>query len=337
MLSPKKEEEKTEEEGIIKLNKEIINNSIEKNGKYEKDSTFIRRWEGDDTDSYIAKISSKKMSYIGILNGHFEREGYGINSFSNGDQYFGYYENNKRNRHGIYFFSPQKKNNTIYEELYYGFWKENQKDNHGLYLWLNEPENNYDFSKSNFDCYIGDIKEDRFTKGTYLTKKNDEYYLYYGYFDENGRKSDKNALFYSSSDRLIKGEILNDNFIEGYVAFFNSETGYLTNFNFCKFGIDGTVTNVKQEKDLIEEIGNVDQIKNEMNTFRNVILEYDYFTNIYERYKEIREFIKDNMNTIEVLDDKDKFPEIIKLCVGYNSLNLFGEIEKKVYGQKSSI
>ena len=59
MLSPKKEE-KSEEEGIIKLNKEIINNSIEKNGKYEKDSTFIRRWEGDDTDSYIAKISSKK-------------------------------------------------------------------------------------------------------------------------------------------------------------------------------------------------------------------------------------------------------------------------------------
>ena len=75
----------------------------------------------------------------------------------------------------------------------------------------------------------------------------DEYFLYYGFFDENGRKSDKNALFYSSSDRLIKGEILNDNFIEGYVAFFNSETGYLTNFNFCKFGIDGTVTNVKQE------------------------------------------------------------------------------------------
>ena len=111
----------------------------------------------------------------------------------------------------------------------------------------------------------------------------------------------------------------------------------MINFNFCKFGTDGTVINVKQEKELIEESGNVDEIKNEMNTFRNVILEYDYFTNIYDKYKEIKEFIKDNMNTIDVLDDKDKFPEIIKLCVGYNSLNLFAEIEKKVYGYKSSI
>ena len=139
---------------------------------------------------------------------------------------------------------------------------------------------------------------------------------------------------YSSSDRLIKGEIVSDNFIEGYVAFFNSETGLLSSFNYCKFGSDGTVINLKQEKDLVEEIGNVDKIKNEMILFRNVILEEDYFTDIYERYKQIRGFIKEHMNSIDVLDDKEKFPEIIKLCVGYNSLNLYAEIEKKVYNKK---
>ena len=68
--------------------------------------------------------------------------------------------------------------------------------------------------------------------------------------------------------------------------------------------------------------------------FRNVILEEDYFTDIYERYKQIRGFIKEHMNSIDVLDDKEKFPEIIKLCVGYNSLNLYAEIEKKVYNKK---
>ncbi len=40
------------------------------------------------------------------------------------------------------------------------------------------------------------------------------------------------------------------------------------------------------------------------------------------------------MTSLDILDDKVKFPEIIKLCVGYNSLNLFAEIEKKVYNRK---
>jgi hypothetical protein len=34
------------------------------------------------------------------------------------------------------------------------------------------------------------------------------------------------------------------------------------------------------------------------------------------------------MNTIEVLDDKDKFPDIIKLCVDYNNNNIYDDIEK---------
>ena len=72
-----------------------------------------------------------------------------------------------------------------------------------------------------------------------------------------------------------------------------------------------------------------------MNTFRNVILEEDYFTNIYNKYKEISEFIKNNMNSIDVFDDKKKFPEIIKLSIGYNSLNVFDKIERKVYNRKN--
>ena len=72
-----------------------------------------------------------------------------------------------------------------------------------------------------------------------------------------------------------------------------------------------------------------------MNTFRNVILEEDYFTNIYNKYKEISEFIKNNMTSIDVFDDKKKFNEIIKLSIGYNSLNVFAKIERKVYNRKN--
>ena len=332
MSSTSKKMKSTQNE-IIELDKQIINAQILKTGKYEKNGALVRKWEGEtDSDSYIAQITKSNMSFIGILNGKFEREGYGLNNFSNGDQYFGYFENDLRNKHGIYFWNPQKKNSIIHEECYYGFWKDNKKDNRGLYLWMDEPEGNLDFQKANFDCYIGDIKDDKYTKGIYLTKKNDDYYLYYGLFDENGKKNDKNALFYSSTDRLIKGHIVNDNFIDAYVAFFESETGNLTTFVFCNFGNDGTVTSMKQEKEL--GIDEVEKLKNEMNTFRNVILEEDYFTNIYNKYREIRSFIKENMTSIDILDDKEKFPEIIKLCVGYNSLNLFHEIEKKVYNRK---
>ena len=89
---------------------------------------------------------------------------------------------------------------------------------------------------------------------------------------------------------------------------------------------------MKQEKEI--GIDEAEKYKSEMILFRNVILEEDYFTNIYDKYREIRSFIKENMTSLDILDDKVKFPEIIKLCVGYNSLNLFAEIEKKVYNRK---
>ena len=94
---------------IIQLDKQKINIEILKKGKYERKGTLIRKWEDKDSDFYIAQITKLNTSFIGILNNKFEREGYGLNKFSNGDQYFGYFENDLRNKHGIYFWAPQKK------------------------------------------------------------------------------------------------------------------------------------------------------------------------------------------------------------------------------------
>ena len=127
--------------------------------------------------------------------------------------------------------------------MYYGFWKENVRDHHGIYLWMKNYTDSISFEEISFDAYVGTIADDRFKKGTYLSKVNDEYFLYYGGFDVNGMKNDNE---------------------------------------------------------------------------------------IFKRYREIKNFIKENMHTIDVLDDKEKFPDITKLCVGYNEKNIYSDIENKM-------
>jgi hypothetical protein len=101
---------------------------------------------------------------------------------------------------------------------------------------------------------------------------------------------------------------------------------------FCTFGDNCSVSFIKLEKDLDKNL--ISKIKEEMITFRNVILEDDYFGNVYSKYNEVKDFIKTHMNSLETLDDPNKYPEIISLCTGYNKINIYADIEKKVYNRK---
>ena len=92
------------------------------------------------------------------------------------------------------------------------------------------------------------------------------------------------------------------------------------------------MTSIKRKDEIDEK--EKETVEKEINDFRNVILEVDYFGNIYEKYKEIKEFIKEHMVSLDVLDDKEKFPEIIKLCISYNYNNIYNDIKKKVFGRK---
>ena len=56
------------------------------------------------------------------------------------------------------------------------------------------------------------------------------------------------------------------------------------------------------------------------------------FGNVYSKYNEVKDFIK--TNSLETLDDPEKYPQIISLCTGYNKINIFADIEKKVYNRK---
>ena len=73
-----------------------------------------------------------------------------------------------------------------------------------------------------------------------------------------------------------------------------------------------SVSFIKLEKELDKDL--VDKIKDEMITFRNVILEDDYFGNVYSKYNEVKDFIK--TNSLETLDDPEKYPQIISFYTG---------------------
>ena len=332
-MSETKDQSKTKED-VLQLDKNTILNSINKDKKYETEGCLIRRWEGvDDTDSFISCITNGKAKFIGILNGKLEREGYGINTFENGDTYFGYFENDKREKHGIYFWPTEEKNGHLLTECYYGFWKENKKDHHGIYLWMNEPKGNTEFEQADFDAYVGTIVKDKFHKGTYLSKQGDDYYLYHGGFDSNGKKSDNNAFFYSARyDRLIMGKIVEDVFVNGYVSFYDSDSGEISDMVYAEFEGKDNIKAIKQRNEIPEEERKA--IEEKLNLFRGVILGIDYFGNLYEKYKEISNFIETDMHSIDVLDDKEKFPAIIRLCVGYNENNIYSNIEKLVTYKK---
>ncbi len=326
-------EMKTTQNDFIELNVFEIEESIKKDGKYEKDGIMLRKWEGEENSNhFITQINRENVTFVGVLNDNFQREGYGFNDFANGDKFFGYYRGDKRNTHGIYFWEPERVDGILKKEVYYGFWKNNKKDKLGCYIWIEEEIKNKDFEKANFDAYIGLFNEDKYKKGTYLSKNKNDYYLYYGEFNDKGKKNDNNAMFYSSSDKLIKGKIENDIFIEGYIGIFDSNSGKLIDFMFCIFDENGNINSLKMEKEIDKEIS--DNIKSEMITFRNVILSKDYFSNIYHKYNEIKDFIKKNMNSLEVLDDPDKYPKIVSLCTGYNKINIYNDIEKNVYNRK---
>ena len=326
-MSESKQQKETSAD-TLELDKQTILEAISKNGAYHKEGCNIRRWEGsDETDSFICDITNGKNSFIGVLNGKFDREGYGMNTFENGDRYLGYFEDDKREKHGIYFWPSEEKNGKVLTECYYGFWKENKKDHHGIYLWMNEPKGNTEFEKADFDAYVGTIIKDKFNKGTYLSKVGDDYYLYHGNFDSLGRKSDESGMFYSAKyDRLIRGRIEEDVFINGYVAFFDSESGEMSDMVYAEFDGKDKIKSLKQRTEIAEE--ERVKIEGKLIDFRNVILTEDYFGILYEKYKEITAFIDENMHSLDVLDDKEKFPTIIKLCVGYNDNNIYSDIEK---------
>ena len=183
----------------IYLDKEKILESISTSGEYNTENAKIKKWSGggEHSDYFLIKANIKNISFTGCLNKVFDRDGYGLHKFENGDKYFGYFREDKRNFNGIYYWPSEVKDGRIKQEMYFGFWKDNLKDKNGIYIWLDEPseEKNKNFDNTNLEAYVGDLDGGSYSMGTYLQKTGDDYYLYHGKFTKDGKKMMKMDFF----------------------------------------------------------------------------------------------------------------------------------------------
>ena len=116
------------------------------------------------------------------------------------------------------------------------------------------------------------------------------------------------------------------------MAFFESDSGELKNLVHCTFDKKGNVENIVLMNDLDEDEKNKEE--KDITQFRSVILEIDYFGNIYEQFHNIKDFIRDNVGSIDVFEDGNKFPKLMKLCGKQGENNIFKNIEKQPFIKK---
>lgn len=317
----------SQEQTKIIFDKSMIFKSLDKIGEYKNDKlkTIIKKWEDDDVNSnmFIIKIDGD-CPFLGVINGLFEREGFGVNTYLNGDFYFGYFAENQRNKHGIYSYKPKIENNNILSEYYYGSWKDNYKDGYGIYLWLKENKNSTpftDFVNSSFKAYIGTISRDVFTKGTLLIKSDNNYFVYHGTFNPDGKKHGDLSFYYSAKkELLLYGSFENDKFISGYISAFNEEGNII---KISKYN-QGEIIEQKDINTLEMEV--VEKI---LFNFRNIVMSKDYFGDVYKEFGNVIKFREKHMNNIDILNS-DRYIDIMNACVRYNKITIFKDIEKYV-------
>ena len=307
----------------IVFDKLEIFKSLAKKGEYkdEKTKSIIKKWEDGEVNSnlFVLQITNG-LPFLGVINGMFEREGFGVNTYKNGDIYFGYFSEDKRNKHGIYSYKPKIENNFISSEYYYGLWKDDYRNEYGVYLWLKENKNISpfsDFENSIFTAYVGNIDQDVFTKGTLLIKNENDNFIYHGSFNKEGKKEGDLCFFYSlKKNILIYGYFQNDIFISGHFATFNSEGNII---NLCRCN-QGKILNRNENNQEVEQI---------LINFRKVIMSKDYFRNIYEVFGQAIKFRENNKNNIEIFNSC-YYIDIINAAVGYNKISIFRNIENKL-------
>ena len=333
------EEEQSSSKNKIHYNKNDIIKKLNQNKKYISGNTTIIRWEDDmntNTEMYILKNKFNNLPFIGVVNYEFKREGYCINSYLNGDEYFGYYINDLRNKQGLYIYKPKSEiGNKILRQYYFGLWENDYKEGRGIYLWLNEIRDNKNrniinnksynpfnnFEKANFYAYIGLLKKNKFTKGTLLKKENDNYFVFHGSL-QNLKKNGKNCFYYSAKlEQILYGAFKDDKFIDGFVGKYD-DNGQIKEIIKYK---NKTIIN----KDKFLPNDNIEELSQKLITFRNIIMSKDYFGILYKVFKDAIDFKNKNMNNIDIFNS-DLYIDLMDVEASYNQVSIFKDIEKHI-------
>ena len=330
------EEEQSSSKNKIHFNTKDIEKKLNSNKKYQTNNTTIIRWEDDmnpDTKMYVLKNKFNNLPFIGVVNYDFKREGYCVNKYLNGDEYFGNYSNDLRNRQGIYIYKPKyETGKIILRQYYFGLWENDLKQGRGIYVWLKEDKNNSknsynnksynpfnNFDKANFDAYVGNFDKNKFTKGTLLKKEGDNYFVFHGWF-LNSKKNGKNCFYYSAKlEEILYGTFKDDKFIEGFVGKFD-DNGDLKNL--IKYKNKSII-----EKDKFEPSDDEKEVAKKILTFRNIIMSQDYFGILYNKFKDAIDFKNANMNNVELFNS-DLYLDLLDIAASYNQVSIFKDIEK---------
>lgn len=314
-------------ENWIEWDKERIKTDIINKGVHDEHGIHIKRWEGEsDSEYYIGNIKKNNFSFIGVLSNNLQRQNYGLNTFENGDHYFGYFHGDSRAKHGAYFWAPKNKNGRAQSEMYHGFWREGKRSDRGVYLWIDEKINNHNFDQADFDCFIGEFESDLNKRGCYLSKQRDNYYVYYGSYDSDGKKSDDRGFFYSSKqEKLIIGKIHKDSLLNGHILSFKDD-GTIKDIFYCEFDSEGMPCSYVRSEDLASSTR--EEMSQTASEFREIILSYDVFGQVYQNYKQLRTFISNEARDVSVFDDSEGYPKIMKLCSSYNDITVYNSLEK---------
>ena len=316
-----------ENKELIHTKKGKILESLLIEKSFKEDGVLIRKWEGErNTKDYISEIIKGDIHFIGVLDSNLVKQGYGFMTLPNNEKYFGIYTDDLRDKHGLYQYPDKIEDDKIEREFFFGVFNGGKVDNRGVYLWIKENKdvpmfNNFD--DADFSCFIGDLNDKHFIKGTYMTKNGEQYYVYHGKFNEQNEKDSDNAFYYNSEkDELMYGKVEKNKFINAYLSVFDDE-GHIKNGIYVNFDENGKITDYKQKEELPDKASVFD----EMFDFRNIIMGEDYFGQVFNIFKDTMNFIASDVN-LESFDSQEKFPKIINVSFNFNKITIKDDIDK---------
>lgn len=325
----------------IELDKIKIDDQISSSGEYNAEGVRIKKWllsneEDKSKEKYIGALEKDRNKYYGTLNNKYQKDGYGLEIYENGDKYFGQYDSDFRSGKGIYYFAPtqnDENSNNVQVECYLGQWKDNEKDKTGLYIWMDEPIDNYEYEYANFHSYVGEFRDGGYMRGTYLCKKNNEFSLYHGNFDKEGRKSDNDAFFYTSrNNKVFHGKIKSNLLVSGFLGSLGEDGENVTDLIYCRFNDDGKINSITEERQLDNR--DVNDEKEKLVKFRSIIFDGDHFGRIYNRYSKIKYKIDKLGDITGILEREENIAEIDKILNKYANKNVYYIIEENLFGRE---
>ena len=326
---------------ILHFKSNEIENSIKKYGYYKDNKITIYQLLDFDEflpqEEYIPpnedltfalENKDENIPFLGVVNFNFKRFGFCLNTFINGDIYFGNYYKDVLSKKGFYSYKAKIENDYKLSQYYYGYWENNLFEGNGVYLWIKEPKDISsfsDFENSSFQAFVGNSENGVFKKGALLNYKgNNNIFIYYGSFSEDGKKEGNNCFYYSRNlDEMCYGTYNNDIFIEGFVAKFNKDNGEINDLIIYK----------KDENDNKEgkriKIDNEKNIVYIMTKFRKIVLSKNYAKNIFDEFKKILKFRDEKMKDINIIINNNQYEEIVKLFAA-EKITLYQDIEKSI-------